>query len=83
MKFTQFEVMSLLGWKNKKGLFQLESGDATPTLHTALKLAIIYRVPIEFLFKSLYDRLHDQIRHKEATLTHTDQSSSLAFPSPD
>jgi DNA-binding XRE family transcriptional regulator len=73
MRFTQSHVLSILGWKNKKGLFQIESGNVTPTLHTALKLAIIYRVPVEFLFKSLYDRLHIQVRHKESTLPPVEQ----------
>lgn len=82
MRFTQSHVMSILGWKNKKGLFQIESGNVTPTLKTALKLAIIYRVPVEFLFKSLYDRLHVQVRHKELALTPTKQPTlPLAFSS--
>lgn len=84
MRFTQSYVMSVLGWKNKKGLFQIESGNVTPTLHTALKLAIIYRVPVEFLFKSLYDRLHVQVRSKESILTPAQQPTlPLVFSSPD
>lgn len=69
MKFTQLEVMSILGWKNRKGLCQIESGSVIPTLTTALKLAIIYRVPVEFLFKDSYEQLRHQIRARELTLT--------------
>lgn len=66
MRFTQVEAARLLGWKNTKGLIQLEASRATPTLVTAFKLSIIYRVPVEFLFKSLYDHLRQIIRAREA-----------------
>lgn len=68
MKFTQLQVMSILGWKNKKGLAQIESGKVVPTLTTALKLAIIYRVPVEFLFASLHRRLLHQMRSREQSM---------------
>jgi DNA-binding XRE family transcriptional regulator len=68
MKFTQLQVMSILGWKNKKGLALIESGKVVPTLTTALKLAIIYRVPVEFLFASLHRKLLQQIRSREQSL---------------
>jgi len=68
MRFTQMQVMSILGWKNRKGLCQIESGVVVPTLATAFKLAIIYRVPVEFLFRAMYESLRDQIRRKEQAL---------------
>lgn len=73
MKFTQLQVMSILGWKNKKGLCQIESGNVVPTLTTAFKLAIIYRVPVEFLFASLHRRLLQQIRIREQALASVGQ----------
>jgi DNA-binding XRE family transcriptional regulator len=80
MRFTQLQVMSILGWKNKKGLCRIESGSVTPTLTTALKLAIIYRVPVEFLFASLYRNLLTQIRMKEQAMTPVGQRTlPLAF----
>jgi DNA-binding XRE family transcriptional regulator len=80
MRFTQLQVMSILGWKNKKGLCRIESGSVTPTLTTALKLAIIYRVPVEFLFASLYRNLLTQIRMKEQAKTPVGQRTlPLAF----
>jgi transcriptional regulator with XRE-family HTH domain len=75
MKFTQPEVARLLGWKNIKGLSQMESGRTLPTLVTALKLSIIYRVPTEFLYKVLYERLREQIRAKELALVPVGQQS--------
>jgi len=68
MRFTQLQVMSILGWKNKKGLTQIESGKVVPTLTTALKLAIIYRVPVEFLFANFHRRLLQQVRSREQSL---------------
>lgn len=68
MRLTQFQVVRLLGWKNTKGLCQIESGKVLPTLSTALKLSIIYRVPVEFIFKNFYISLREQIRTKEASL---------------
>lgn len=68
MRFTQPAVARLLGWKNIKGLCELESGRAIPTLTTAFKLSIIYRVPIEFLYRQFYERLRSEIRTRELTL---------------
>lgn len=80
MGFTQFQVARLLGWKNVKGLCQLEAGRSLPTLVTAFNLSIIYRVPVEFLFKSRYTELREQMRTKEAALAPLDQPPlPLAF----
>src|SRR5438045_535989 len=75
MKFTQPEVARLLGWKNIKGLCDLEGGRATPTLITAFKLGIIYRAPIEFLFKDRYEALRNEIRAKEAKFSPVGQQA--------
>jgi transcriptional regulator with XRE-family HTH domain len=69
MKLTQPEVARLLGWKNIKGLCELEAGRAIPTLITAFKLSIIYRIPIEFLYREFYERLRKQIRMKEVAVS--------------
>lgn len=68
MKLTQFQVARLLGWKNTKGLCQIESGQVMPTLMTAFKLSIIYRVPVEFMFSAIYKELREHIRAKEILL---------------
>lgn len=65
MRFTQLEVIRLLGWKNIKGLALLESGQRIPTLITALKLGIIYRIPTDFLYRELYEQLRSELRAKE------------------
>jgi transcriptional regulator with XRE-family HTH domain len=82
MRFTQLQVLGVLGWKNKKGLCLIESGNVIPTLTTAFKLAIVYRVPVEFLFQNLYEDLRNQVRAREASLMALGQQSlPLAFQS--
>jgi transcriptional regulator with XRE-family HTH domain len=81
MGFTQFQAARLLGWKNIKGLGRIESGQVLPTLKTAFKLAIIYRVPLEFLFKAFYVELREQLRAREAALVPIGQQV-LPFPNP-
>src|SRR5438128_2578463 len=66
MKLTQFQVARLLGWKNTKGVGQIEAGYSLPTLMTAFKLSVIYRAPVEFLFKDNYEKLRQHIRAREA-----------------
>ena len=81
MKFSQSEAARRLGWKSTKGLCELESGRAIPTLITAFKLSIIYRVPTEFLYKTLYERLRNQIRTREITLAPLGQQPlPLSYP---
>jgi len=78
MRFTQFQVARLLGWKNIKGLRLIESGQVLPTLKTSIKLAITYRVPLEFLFKAFYEELREQMRIREADLFPVGQASVTA-----
>jgi hypothetical protein len=44
-----------------------------PPLSTALRLEIIYRVPVAFLFPHMYDDLRIRIRDKEGRLAGVDQ----------
>ena len=39
--------------------------DERPTLETALRLELIYRVPVAFLFPSLYEGLRSKVRAAE------------------
>lgn len=79
IRLTQFQVARLLGWKNVKGLCQLEAGRCTPTLMTAFNLGIIYRVPVEFLFKNRYVEQRKQMRSREASLPAGQQQLPLTF----
>ena len=62
------QVAHLLGHKGIPVLSNYERGERLPSLVNALKLGIILRVPVEFLFGALHDDLRDQIRAEEDRL---------------
>ena len=51
---TQKTIAHLLGRKFTDEISRYENGQRIPTLQTALKLEIIYRVPIRLLFYEKY-----------------------------
>lgn len=65
MGFKQREVARLLGYRDGSMLSLYESGQQIPRLIDALKLSIILRVPVEFLFPVTYDTLRTEIRSRE------------------
>ncbi|HEY2933116.1 MAG TPA: helix-turn-helix transcriptional regulator [Acidobacteriota bacterium] len=69
MKFSQSRVARLLGHKNEEMLSRYEHGRSLPPLLTALKLEIIYRVPVAFLYPELYETLRNRIRAEEGKLS--------------
>ena len=68
MGFSKKYVSGLLGHGNTSSLSRLEQGRALASLETALKLAAIYRAPVEFLYSPMYLGLRDHIRAREAKL---------------
>jgi transcriptional regulator with XRE-family HTH domain len=62
--FTQQEVATLLGCRSDTVVIRYEKGERLPILTTALKLGIVYGVPVEFLFGDLYDQLRAEIGAK-------------------
>lgn len=67
--FSQQHVMLLLGSRDMGMLSRIEQGRRLPTLKTALKLAIIYRVPVDFLYAALYEQFREVIRRREAAMS--------------
>src|ERR1700680_1424181 len=65
MKFSRRQVARLLGDQGIARISEYERGERLPGLLNALRLGIILRVPVEFLFYSLHDSLRAQIRAEE------------------
>jgi len=65
MGYSQKRMAELLGHTRHGMLSSLECGESQPKLETALKLEIITRTPVAFLFPNLYDHLKRQIREME------------------
>ena len=68
MGFTQRQVAEILGYHSSADLSHYEHGRKVPSLVTALKLEVVYRVPVAFLFPELYHELKDQLRAREERL---------------
>ena len=75
MGFTAVHVSRLLGQQHRSVVSDYERGEHTPSLVNALRLGIILRVPVEFLFPTLYDGLRNQIRAEEERLAAPEQQT--------
>jgi transcriptional regulator with XRE-family HTH domain len=73
MRFSQRHVARLLGHKNSSVWSHYERGERLPSLENALRLGIILRIPVEFLFYSLHDDLRNQIRAEEERIAEPTQ----------
>ena len=62
---TQAHVAHLLGHRGTATVSSYETGRTLPTLMTGFGLGIILRVPVEFLFGSMYDEMRVRIRAEE------------------
>ena len=71
MGFSQRQVAAFLGYRSSADVCDYERGDKLPNLVTALKLEIVYRVPVAFLFPDLYGRLKATVRAREERLRTT------------
>ena len=65
MGFSQKRVACALGLKKTGMLSRYEHGKRIPSLKNALKLEIVYRTPVAFLFIGLFLELKKEIREKE------------------
>ncbi len=75
MRFSTSHVGHLLGHRDASTFLDYEHGSRLPTLINGLRLAIILRTPVEFLFGGLFDELHRQIRAEEERLAHPEQQT--------
>ena len=68
MGFSQIRVARALGLRRSSVLSRYEHGARVPNLASALKLEIVYRTPVAFLFGGLYRELKGDIRQREEKL---------------
>jgi transcriptional regulator with XRE-family HTH domain len=68
MRYSQKYVVSLLDLGEGGMLSRYEQGYLLPPLALALRLAVVYRVPVDFLFRDLYEEYRAEIRIKEAIM---------------
>lgn len=66
--FTQHQVAALVGYVSRTDISHFEAGRKLPSLLMALRLEIVYRVPVAFLYPDLYGRLKAALRAKEERL---------------
>lgn len=64
---TQKRAAYLVGLKHRGSIARYERSKAIPPLSTALKLEILYRTPIAFLFPRAYESIRIAIRSAEET----------------
>lgn len=62
---TRKQASSLLGFCGTTALMRYEQGRARPDLETLLRLEILYRTPVAFLYPDLYCGLRDALRDAE------------------
>jgi DNA-binding XRE family transcriptional regulator len=78
MGFSQRQVAHLLGHTRRGLISAYERGSVLPTLVLALRLEIILRTPVAFLFPDLHNHLKVQIRAAEECMAgRTDRPSLL------
>lgn len=65
---SQRQMAVLLDNRSHAALWTYEQGVVIPSLESALKLEIVLRTPVAFLFPSLYESLRNEIRAKEEKL---------------
>lgn len=63
----QKQIAALLGHKTIDQISRYERGARLPSLKTALKLQIIYHLPINALFQGYYNKCFDEIENKAKT----------------
>jgi transcriptional regulator with XRE-family HTH domain len=68
MRYSQRTVALLLGHKTATHVSAYEHGRRLPSLETALKLELILRVPVAFLFQDAYLAAKRIIRDREERL---------------
>ncbi len=73
----QKQVAQLLSHKKPNQISRYECGSRLPSLKTALKLEIIYHIPVSMLFPEHFQRYQDEIKKRgqtELSISNKDES---------
>jgi transcriptional regulator with XRE-family HTH domain len=73
---SQKDIARLLGYRSTTAISSYERGTKAPQLTNLLKLEIIYRIPVAFLFWDHYQELRNEIRRKEEKFQNRDRKDS-------
>jgi transcriptional regulator with XRE-family HTH domain len=68
MGFSQRQVAALIGYASAEHVGHWERGRKLPSLNTALKLELVYRTPVAYLFLDRYMKLKTELRTREDRL---------------
>ncbi len=68
LHLSQEKVAALLGQKRRGLIWEYESGQIMPSLSNVLRLAAIYRAPVEFLFRELFLKQQQEVRNLEQAI---------------
>ncbi|MGI8467318.1 MAG: helix-turn-helix transcriptional regulator [Pyrinomonadaceae bacterium] len=74
----QKQVATLLGHKTADQISRYERGAKLPNLKTAIKLGIVYRLPIRVLFYGYYEACLDEIKKQETVLKNIEKGFNLS-----
>jgi len=66
--FSQKRAAYFLGFKGTNAISRYEHGSKLPGLINALKLEIVYRTPVAFLFGEVYEKLKKEIKKLEGEI---------------
>jgi transcriptional regulator with XRE-family HTH domain len=62
------QVAGLLGYRGTSTVARQEQGKLSPSLLTLLRLEILYRTPVAFLYSEVYTSLKEDLRAREENL---------------
>ena len=73
MGYSQKQAAAILGHGSTSMLSRYETGRSWPPLLTALRLEILYRIPVAFLYSKIYRQIKDEVRRAEDQLAEKGQ----------
>jgi transcriptional regulator with XRE-family HTH domain len=74
---TQKQVAFLLNHKTVDQISRYERGVKLPSLKTAFKLGIIFRIPIQVLFYDYYEACLDELKNRKKVLSFQENDFNL------